>query len=148
MIACTAHPSLYIHWNSESMFKQRCVQAGHWTVHTQLIFLHDQKMFEVHFQDNIGHCWRCSFLRCCTCTKACKCGGGPAAPSNLAFPNPSVKGLVLHPAKARETRRRIVVTSLQLLDLASQSVQLDDVCLQAKERLPRAELQLSSQFMS
>ena len=30
--------------------------------------------------------------------------GGPAAPSNLAFPTPSVKGLVLHPAKARETR--------------------------------------------
>ena len=48
-----------------------------------------------------------------------------------AFPNPSVKGLVLHPAKARETRQCIVVTSLQLLDLASQSVQLDDVCLQA-----------------
>ena len=57
--------------------------------------------------------------------------GGPAAPSTLAFPNPSVKGLVLHPAKARETRRCIVVTSLQLLDLAPQSVQLDDVCLQA-----------------
>ena len=28
----------------------------HWTVHTQLMFLHDQKMFEVHFQDSIGHC--------------------------------------------------------------------------------------------
>ena len=67
MIACTAPPSLYIHWNSESMFlflwRQRCVQAGHWTVHTQLIFLHDQKMFELHFQDSFGHC---------TCTKACK----------------------------------------------------------------------------
>ena len=108
MIACTAPP-----WKSEStllvLWRQRCAQAGHWTVHTQLIFLHDQKMFEVHFQDS----------------------GGPAAPSNLAFPNPSVKGLVLHPAKARETRRRIAVASLQLLDLASQSVQLDDVCLQA-----------------
>ena len=57
--------------------------------------------------------------------------GLQARPSNLAFPNPSVKGLVLHPAKARETRQCIVVTSLQLLDLASQSVQLDDVCLQA-----------------
>ena len=52
---------------------------------------------------------------------------GPAAPSNLAFPNPSV----MHPAKACETRKCIAVTSMQLLDLASQSVQLDDVCLQA-----------------
>ena len=31
------------HWNSESvllvLWRQRCVQAGHWTVHTQLIIL-------------------------------------------------------------------------------------------------------------
>ena len=149
MIACTAPPSLYIHWNSESMllvlWRQRCVQAG-----TQLIFLHDQKMF-IHF-DNIGHCCAAPFCAVAPAPRPASASpaprGGPAAPSNLAFPNPSVKGLVLHPAKARETRRCIVVTSLQLLDLASQSVQLDDVCLQAKERLPRAELQLSSQFVS
>ena len=65
MIPCTAPPSWY--WKLEStllvIWRQRCVQAGHWTVHTQLIFLHDQKMFKVHFQDCIGHC---------ACTKACK----------------------------------------------------------------------------
>ena len=151
MIACTAPPSLYIHWNSESMllilWRQRCVHAC-----TQLIFLHDQKMFEAHFQDNIGHCCAAPFCAVAHAPRPASASpaprGRPAAPSNLAFPNPSVKGLVLYPAKARETRRHVVVTSLQLLDLAPQSVQLDDVCLQAKERLPRAELQLSSQFVS
>ena len=139
MIACTAPPSLYIHWNSESMllilWRQRCVQARHWTVHTQLIFLHDQKMFEVHFQDSIGHCCAAPFCAVAHAPRPASASpaprGGPATPSNLAFPNPSVKGLILHPAKARETRQCIVVTSLQLLDLSSQSVQLDDVCLQA-----------------
>ena len=28
---------------------------------TQLIFLHDQKMFLVHFKDNIGHCFDAPF---------------------------------------------------------------------------------------
>ena len=63
MIACTAPPSWY--WKLEStllvLWRQRCVQAGHWTVHTQLIFLHDQKMFEAHFQDSIGHCCAAPF---------------------------------------------------------------------------------------
>ena len=63
MIACTAPPSWY--WKLEStllvLWRQRCVQAGHWTVHTQLIFLHDQKMFKVHFQDSIRHCCAAPF---------------------------------------------------------------------------------------
>ena len=77
MIACTAPPSLYIHWNSESMLlvlrRQRCVQAGHWTVHTQLIFLHDQKNVRGTLPGQHRALLRCSFLRCCICTKACKC---------------------------------------------------------------------------
>ena len=107
MIACTAPPSLYIHWNSESMllvlWRQRCVQAGHWTVHTQLIFLHDQKMFEVHFQDSIGHCCAAPFCAVAPAPRPARASpaprGGPAAPSSLAFPNPSVKGLVLQHAR-------------------------------------------------
>ena len=145
MITCTARPSWY--WKLEStllvLWRQRCVQAGHWTVHTQLIFFF-----------MIRRCSRYT-SRTATGTPAPRPAsastaprGGSAAPSNLAFPNPSFKGLVLHPAKACETRQCIAVTSMQLLDLASQSVQLDDVCLQAKERLPRAELLLSSHFVS
>ena len=138
MIACTARHSLYIHWNSESillvLWKQRCVQTGHWTVHNATHLSSRSEDVRGTLPGQHRALLRCSLLRCSTCTKACKrvtCSGGPAAPSNLAFPNPSVTGLVLHPAKARETRQCIVVTSLQLLDLASQSVQLDDVCLQA-----------------
>ena len=107
MIACNAPPSLYIHWNSESMllvlWRQRCVQAGHWSVHTQLIFLHDQKMFEVHLQGSIGHCFAAPFSAVAPATRPASASPaprrGPAAPSNLAFPNPSVKGLVLQHAR-------------------------------------------------
>ena len=90
------------------LWRQRCVQAGHSTFYTQLIFLHDQKMFEVHFQDSIGNCCAAPFCALAPAPRPASASpaprGGPAAPSNLAFPNPSVKGLDLHPAKACETR--------------------------------------------
>ena len=108
------------------------MQPGYWTVHTQLIFLHDQKIFEVHFQDSIGHCCAAPFCAVAPAPRPASASpaprGGPPAPSQPCI---SESERQRSHSAARETRQCIVVTSLQLLDLASQSVQLDDVCLQA-----------------
>ena len=146
MIACTAPPSWY--WKSEStllvLWRQRCVQAGHWTVHTQLILLHDQKMFEVHFQDSIGHC---------TCTKACKrvtcssrktccsfqsCISESERRRSRSAPCESMRDSLMH-------RGRILAVAGSRIAERSTRRCLSASCSFAS---PRAELQLLSQFVS
>ena len=153
----TAPPSLYIQWNSESMllvlWRQRCVQAGHWTVHTQLIFLHDQKMFEVHFHDNIGHCCAAPF-----------CAVAPAPRPASASPAPrGGTGCSFQPCNSESERQRSRSAPCEgtrdspthrchILAVAGSRTAEHSTrrCLSGSRSFapPRAELQLSSKFVS
>ena len=146
MIACTAPPSWY--WKSEStllvLWRQRCVQAGHWTVHTQLIFLHDQKMFEVHFLDSIGHC---------TCTKACKRVTCSSRRTSCSFQSCISESERQRSRSAPcESMRDSLMHRCHILAVAGSRIAERSTrrCLSASCSFapPRAELQLSSQFVS
>ena len=146
MIACTAPPSWY--WKLEStllvLWRQRCVQVGHWTVHTQLIFLHDQKMFKVHFPG----LYRALHLH------------QSLQARHLFLAEDLLLLLILHfRLRASKVSFCTLRKHARLADASlthscncwishRRAFNFDNVCLQAKEQLPRAALQLSSQFVS
>ena len=155
MIACTAPPSWY--WKSEStllvLWRQRCVQAGHWTVHTQLIFLHDQKMFEVQFQNSIGNCCAAPFCAVAPAPRPAKrvtcssrrtwcsfqsCISESERQKSRSAPCECMRDSLMH-------RCRILAVAGSRNEERSTRRCLSASCSFAS---PRDELQLSSQFVS